>query len=789
MLDAFLLGPPQFEHDGADVVPPSGKAAALLTFLAVTGRRSRDDLCALLWGPGRLQNLRQELHVLRQLPGAEAWLVADRSHVEVNAKTDVTALRNAVSEGHDPSRWWRGEPGEGLDRISAPAFVEWLEHLREELDQLRIQASVAAARRALGVDDDDGAWGIVAPLLEEAAHDDLVWRVATEIRLQQGRTAEASALLDLAERRFGIANRPSWTPLVERLRGSTRTARLALAREARRVLQVLCISDGPPTATVLAHALGQTDLALADSLQALRDAGWLDGQGRVPPDVRDDVRAGLAPQTAQVLNGRLADALQAVDAAPGKVAGHLEAAGRPCSGAYLEAGRRSGSLEQLDNALRTAHTARERCDALAEAVRLAGRRGEMPRAQTRWRELEDVAVRSQDPEGLRQTAVLGALLEARAGDLDKAHARLDDAVLWLGDDDPAIAAVRGALAFFAGRPEDARPLLAAGLATDDVDLRLMAVNTLGALAGLAGDTDEADRLHGEALRLARRERRLHLVMMLLNNLAATAQRRGHLDAALERYDEAGRLAESLADAQMQTSVAYNVAHAQIERGQLGRARDPVRRLLGSPVRQPRARGLGCRVRADLERACGRFDEAAGWSVRAAAAFDEAGDVAHAQASRFNEAQARYLTYEASSALVRMREALDHLATLEREDLLTPGRAELALCTPDIDEVRAFVTPQPQTLREWAAAQRLAQLDGAGVVLGVEDQLGQPSFVGSYLDALVASAIEATEPERAATLRRGLRARLHAGAAGLLTAQRASLDARIGRWIEDPVRHW
>ncbi|MEO0603122.1 MAG: BTAD domain-containing putative transcriptional regulator [Myxococcota bacterium] len=789
-LNAYLLGPPRFEHAGREVDPPSRKATALLAFLAVERRRSRDDVSTLLWGPGRLQNLRQELHVLRRLPGADEWLVTDRTHVTVHAESDVEKLRDAQSAGHDPSRWWRGEPCAELERVRAPAFVDWLEQLREELERVRVHAAVAAARKALRHDDDDGAWGIVVPLLEESPHDELVWRSAIEIRLRQGRTTEALELFELADRRFVLQGRAAWGAIVTQLRRSAERSTDTLSKSTLRVLRALCVSDRSPPVPVLGAVVGAPDLELAESLQQLRDGGWLGPDGEVSSGIREQIRDGLAPQTAQVLHGRLADALAASGAAPGRFAGHLEAAGRPSSAAYLDEARRSGSPAHLEHALRTATTPHARCAALAEGVRLMGRRGDAEAAQAWWRRLEDAAVRTQDPEGLRQTAVLGALLEGRAGHLVGAHARLDDAELLVGESDPALAAVRGALAFFAGRPEDARPQLAAGLATDDVDLRITAINALGALAGLAGEVDEAARLHREALTIARRERRLHLVTMLLNNLAATAQRRGDLSAALLRYGESARLADEIGDAQLEASIAFNEANVLIELGRLGRARDPTRRLLDTPLRQPRMRGLGCRVRADLERACGRFDEAAAWSARAVLAFEEAGDEAHALTSRFNEAQAKFRSAPSPRRRADLQDALVALERLERPDLVHAGRAELALCTTDVEALRGLVSDAPRTPREWAAAQRLALLEGRGLVDDVEPRLGEGgSWVGHYLDALAAGALAGTDPARAEGLREGVRRRITEGAEGLLTAQRAALDERVARWLGSPRLPW
>lgn len=791
VLRSFLLGPPRFEAGGVAVVPPTRKALALLTYLAVEGRAARDDLCTLLWGAGRLQNLRQELHVLRKLPAAEAWLGADRTWVSVRAESDVAALLRAASAGHDPSRWWRGALGEGLEPVRAPAFHEWLESSRRHLEVARVQAAVAASRRRLDEDDEDGAWGIVAPLLEEVPSEELLWRTALEIRLRQGRTAEALTLVERATRLVDVAEHPMWAPLLAQLRGPTGRSTRALPSSARRVLQLVCLDPVRLDGSVLEAATELDAWAVTDAIQTLQDAGWLQEGTVADAEVRQQILETLAPQVREALHGRLADALTQAGGSPGRLARHLERAGRPASAAWLAEAQRTGATEAVNRAVATARSPEEACQALAEGVRVAWRRGDMEGARGTWEQLEDAAVRSQDPESLLLSTLLGALLEGRVGALEAGHARLDAAAPLAGADDPRVLAVRGALWFFAGQPEKARPLLAAGMQASDVDLRLMAVNTLGALAGLAGDVAEAERLHLEALQIARAERRTQLVMMLLNNLAATAVRRGDMETALVRLDEGARFVAQVGDVQMQAAMWFNLGNARIEAGLLGAARPVVRDLLGAPLGQPRLRGLGCRLRSDLERACGRYDEAAAWSARARAAFAGSGDDAQEQASRFNEAQARFLATRSPHELTEMGSALEALEALGRADLVADGRAELALCEPTVAGAARWVT-EPASDRQWAAWIRVARLEDptVGIPDPVQDRLGRGrSFVGLYLDALAATALAETDPVRAQELRDHVHERVEAGAQGLLTSQRESLMARVRGWLDDPVHRW
>ncbi|MBX2800236.1 MAG: hypothetical protein KTR31_21330 [Myxococcales bacterium] len=791
LLHAQLLGPPRFDVEGLAVEPPTRKATALLSFLAAEGRTTRADLSVLLWGHGRLQNLRQELHVLRRLPGAEGWLRADRTHVDLVGTSDIEALRRASSEGLDPSRWWRGEPCEGLEGVRTPAFQEWLATLRTSLEADRMRAGIAAARRRLREEDDDGAWAIIAPLLQEAPHEQAVWRAALEVRLFQERHDDAQELLAAAEGRFALAEHPDWTPLIGQLRGPAgRPSLLALPPSARTVLRLICLAPRPLEAGVLSAAAGVSELALPDVMQTLHGAGWLSTRGAPTDSHRHMVMEELTPQARQAVHSRLADALEAAGAPPGRLALHLQGAGRPSSAAYAAEARRTGSISMARRAIATAETTQERVDALDQGIRAAVRGADLEQAERWWAQLREVAMRSQHSVALLRSAMHGALLAARRGDLERAQQRLSEMVGLLGEADPSIHAVRGALAFFAGRPEEARPLLDVGLATRDPHLRILVLNALGAICGLAGDVDAADQRHAEALTEARALGALPLVLMALSNMAATAVRRGDPEEALRRYDEAAPLADEVDDASLRASLRFNVAHARLEAGQLGRARPAVASLLASPLDQPRTRGLGCRVRADLERACGRFHEAAAWSGRAQAAFAEAGDAAQQATSRFNAAQARFRARRAPADRRDMRAALSQIEQLDRADLRAAGRAELALCETDPERVAALVVAQPSTEREWAAAQRAMLLRGAEELYpGVLQQVEGRSMVAMYLDALVARVLHLRGDPRAEAYHGRVWARVEQAAEGLLTSQREALHARVQGWLSEAALDW
>lgn len=117
----------------------------LLYFLAVEARPiPRRELAELLWGNPRASNLRQELHVLGALDGAETWLDAG-THVELHVETDLRAFREYLAAGDFEAALacagsTAGGPSpfapllEGIDAGSVPSFEDWLQTERARFE-------------------------------------------------------------------------------------------------------------------------------------------------------------------------------------------------------------------------------------------------------------------------------------------------------------------------------------------------------------------------------------------------------------------------------------------------------------------------------------------------------------------------------------------------------------------------------------------------------------------------------------------------------------------------------
>jgi len=113
-LEVNVSGKPALSVDGRRVDLRARKAIALVVYAAIESRPiPRATLAELLWGPGKLTNLRQELSRLRRLPRAAEWLDAG----------DQVRVQARVVRGRAPFL-------EGFDDLGTPAFREWLQAQR-----------------------------------------------------------------------------------------------------------------------------------------------------------------------------------------------------------------------------------------------------------------------------------------------------------------------------------------------------------------------------------------------------------------------------------------------------------------------------------------------------------------------------------------------------------------------------------------------------------------------------------------------------------------------------------
>lgn len=217
-LTAALLGSPEFSHNGTLLTEISDrKALALLTYLAVQNRpEQRSDLAELLWGAGKLNNLRQLLYKIRQLDGADDWLTND-DPVTLNIRSDVAAFEAAVSaERYDEALMlWRGTLLTNFKPVRAPAFMDWLELQRSRLSQLYEEALTGRLETL----EDEEQFEKAVPLARAALERDPLNETAhrTLMRLEYKRGNTDAALEQFERLREALRDELGVEPLPETL--------------------------------------------------------------------------------------------------------------------------------------------------------------------------------------------------------------------------------------------------------------------------------------------------------------------------------------------------------------------------------------------------------------------------------------------------------------------------------------------------------------------------------------------------------------------------------------------
>lgn len=210
-LQVTLFGAPQLSWCGEPVTPPTRKGTALVCYLAARAEPvERVDLAELLWGTGSagLRNLRWEIHQLRRLPGAQAWLDAAPGSptVAVRALTDLARFTRAATAGSSAEALQvYGHPSApqflaGLSPRGAPAFTDWLEDERARLErwlhaQLRNRADELEAAGDLARAQELLSSALQLDPLDEGAH-----RSSIRVALLQGDIGAASARYEACRR-------------------------------------------------------------------------------------------------------------------------------------------------------------------------------------------------------------------------------------------------------------------------------------------------------------------------------------------------------------------------------------------------------------------------------------------------------------------------------------------------------------------------------------------------------------------------------------------------------------
>ena len=131
-----LLGKIEISWQGYALKKIPKKSLALLAYLASENRTiSREHMAEILWGIGKLNNLRQGIHSIRQLDGSDIWFI-DGESLEIRAKTDLSEFEDLFENKKykQAIEIYDGDFLEGLEIKDANEFNTWL-----ELNRIRIK--------------------------------------------------------------------------------------------------------------------------------------------------------------------------------------------------------------------------------------------------------------------------------------------------------------------------------------------------------------------------------------------------------------------------------------------------------------------------------------------------------------------------------------------------------------------------------------------------------------------------------------------------------------------------
>ncbi len=656
-LTATLLGRIGFAHMGGDVGPVSRKGAALLAYLCLRPEGARrEDLADLLWGPGRLANLRQELYALRHLRGASEWLAEDGDSVRLDAVTDVQALEDAESDDA-VEVVTTGELLPGLDRVASPAFVDWLEMERRRVAELTVRAARAVAERLRGRGRHRDALAVLDAALELEPLDERLVRAAMRAAYAAGevrRSLERFATFrDSLREELGFEPAPETATLESLIRrGEPLPVEDELGRlepELRGLSQVVAVAAGALDVEAIARVVERMPLDVAADLARLESAGWLEPDLTLTDRAEQVVLASTPDVVKRLLHHRVAGALRAVPGSkPDTVARHLLSAGDAGEAApvLLEAAEKA--IGSADPATAVPHLMRALWSAFeSPPIRLqaalllegcAAQLGDLGLQEAALAEAEALAWQLQTDAGMADVRMRRSRSLLRAGKvgegLESALEALEIATR-LGDE-RLIARARNAVGgaqFYAGDLQGAEQSFLQNVDVADPVERYRARNNLGGIAGVQGRTREALSHLEIALTLGRAAGEHASVAGTLNNLAATAERLGDYRRALKHFKESLTLAKRSGSESHQGQVLVNLSVVYTRLGELGPAWNTAVEVeeIAEQLREPRLMLLAQEQKAEIATHCGCFDDAFDLLAEAARLAEEVGDERKASA--------------------------------------------------------------------------------------------------------------------------------------------------------------
>ncbi len=202
-----LLGTPQVRYEGQTLALQS-RHLALVSYAALQGPCSRDELTEVLWGAKRSANLRVALSKLRKQPGAARWL-EDDERLSVRVQSDVGMLEEARERDRLSAevlahleRVAHPEGGGLLLGLSAPtpAFETWLGEQRRRADALVEDLLLRAAEEVREGGQVGRARSLVETLLARDPFNEAAYRLLMQLEVAQGQPEAAQEVFERLRR-------------------------------------------------------------------------------------------------------------------------------------------------------------------------------------------------------------------------------------------------------------------------------------------------------------------------------------------------------------------------------------------------------------------------------------------------------------------------------------------------------------------------------------------------------------------------------------------------------------
>lgn len=722
-LHATLFGPPRLEWRGGTVEAASRKGQALLYVLSVHhGGMRRSDLAELLWGAGRVQNVRQELTALRALPGADEWLLPD-DPVRLHVSSDVARFEAACQQGRyaDAIELHRLELLPGLQVARAPAFADWLEVERQRLQDMLRNALRRHAHTLEEAAQYEQAVQLLDRLIALDPLDETSYRAAMWLSYKRGELVAGldyySACRRVLQQELGTEPLQETVELHARMVAEHDQAQQLRGQEARtaarsvlglrglplQLARALALKGAPLPVEVLAQVIESAPREVAVTFEKLQQLGLLDGRKLAPPAVKS-VRDAVPKQLSRYMHGRAARALATHGPDPAEVARHFLHADlladasiwfEKAADAHIDALDFDAGKQALLRALWAAGVPKRRIELLLKIELVAARSADGGLRGAALDALEHETFLLQDDQLLIQTQLRRGAQLIHAGATKKAVELVRAAAASarrIGNDDLLAQSQHlvGAASFHLGDLDGARLAFQAVVQHGAAQVQLPALNNLGVLAGIGGDTCGALSYHEQALTVARQLGQRQLIAGVLNNLGATSERAFDYDRAARSFEEAARLFSALDDSRGEATVWMNVADLRLKQGKRRQADEALQRaaVLEADLDAPT---LSCRLlllQGSLRQSRLEHAAAAQKFQRALRIAEQIGDERQAAVTRFNlEMARRQAGQEAECGASRA--ALQRLEELGLNDVLPWVYAEMGALGADADEVRQW----------------------------------------------------------------------------------------------------